>query len=74
MHSLNIIYMSTAVTKYVCPTPSVPTNGYIEGDNYDIGHNITYHCDAGYRLVGGPARADCEALLSSFLIFLQINM
>ncbi|NWS41280.1 FBLN7 protein, partial [Probosciger aterrimus] len=39
-----------------CPQPVVPLNGRVLGRSLQVGHDIHFVCDAGFRLVGSETR------------------
>uniref|UniRef100_H3C0K8 Sushi domain-containing protein n=1 Tax=Tetraodon nigroviridis TaxID=99883 RepID=H3C0K8_TETNG len=48
-------------TMITCGDPGVPANGLKVGDDFTVGHNVTFTCQPGYAMMGGnnPVTRTC---------------
>ncbi|XP_029788982.1 C4b-binding protein beta chain [Suricata suricatta] len=54
-----------------CGPPGNPAHGYFEGRDFNLGSNITYHCEEGYHLVGTRDQRCIDGEWSSELPFCE---
>lgn len=41
------------LTVIACGDPGIPANGLRVGDDFTVGHNVTFTCQPGYTMMGG---------------------
>lgn len=47
-----VLLFDTLLTVITCGDPGVPANGLKAGDDFTVGHNVTFTCQPGYVMMG----------------------
>ena len=44
--------LGLSYSNYYCEDPGIPSNGYRVGNEFSVGHSVSFNCSESYMLVG----------------------
>lgn len=50
---MRVTCLTSPLTVITCGDPGIPANGLKAGDDFTVGHNVTFTCQPGYVMMGG---------------------